>query len=85
MGRKEKREAAELKRLVYRRYFEVNMDTAFQEMRGSGSINIGALWTNFFRRLDQQTIANDQMAIQELSMYKLEFEARVKKAIAEKK
>jgi hypothetical protein len=81
MGRNEKRSAAQRKRIALRQGFEREMVAALDEMPGP-SIEVAELWSNFFRRLDQRKIANDQMALQELLLYKRDFETEMRSVLA---
>ncbi len=81
MGRREQQEAAKVRRLALRRAFEMTMAFVLEEMRGTGTINLSQLWRNFLGQLDLHRLVEDQMAIQELSIYKRDFERSVKAAI----
>ena len=81
MGRRERQEAAKVRRLALRRAFEMAMTSALEEMRGTGTIPLSQLWRNFLGRLDLHHLVEDQMAIQELSVYKRDFERSVKAVI----
>ena len=80
MTRQEKRAEAQKRRNEIQVHFLEELDAAFQTLRGSGTINTGELWKTFFNRLDRRRLLNDQMYMQELCVFKRNYEQMMSRA-----
>ena len=80
LTRKKKRAAAQKKRDEIQVHFSKELEAALKTLRGSETINTGVLWRTFLSRLDHRRLRDDQMYMQELCVFKRDYEQMMDRA-----